>query len=129
VSKIAKPPRNVIVICLLAGLGGTFFIGLGVWLALGKVSTANSSSVELPPWFLLISGLLCMILGLFYFWFIALALNRTPYLPLILQVLLLINIAFGFFRLPGGIVTILINLIAYACLLSPSVRAWFASAD
>ena len=124
-SKIAKPPRNLIALFVLAGFGGIAYLGIGVWLILGPKQNLTTSGVEMQPWFLLVSGLLCLILGMLYFWGISESLKRGRYVPLVAQVICIINIAFGFFRLPGGFITILINLTALILLFTPSVTAWF----
>jgi heme/copper-type cytochrome/quinol oxidase subunit 4 len=75
-------------------------------------------------WF---NGALMIILGLIYFWLMRLTFAGSATAQVLISVLAVINIVFGFFHFGnGGWIQILINLIIILIVNSASAKLWFS---
>ena len=124
-SRFAKLPNPIKWLTLLIGSGAITDFGLGFWLILAPSTSSTSSTNPLPPWYVLFSGLLCLVMGLVYIWIIGQTISRAPSTQILIQVVSVINISFSIFRLPFGLLAILLNAIAFAIASSSGAKSWF----
>jgi hypothetical protein len=78
---------------------------------------------------LLLNGLLSIALGLIYVTISKLILVGSRSAQVVIQALAVINIIFGFMRLPYGWVPIALNVIALLVVSTSKANAWFKTAE
>ena len=110
----------------LTGFGAATDFGLGIWLIMDPSNSALGKGESLPQWYVLFSGLLCLVMSLVYIWIITQILKHASSTQILVQVISVINISFALFRMPFGLVAITINVLALAIVSSSSSKNWFS---
>lgn len=130
-NKLRNAPASVIAAVLLTALGAGFNFAMGLLLALNPeafIGIENPETVTgAPSRIVLISGVACIALGFVYVWVLKEMFNKSHFVFVMIYTISGINILFGLFRLPLGLLTISLNLIAILCIRAKSSQQWFAS--
>ena len=124
---IEPRPIGATAIAVVFAIGATFYLLLGLWLGFFNVpaDTVSTSSLKpLPDWVALTNGLLSLTLGLLYLILLRMVLGRTNSAYPMVQAVAAINIAFGLFRLPAGIISIIISVLILMMSNSTPTKAW-----
>ena len=93
------------------------------------LSAAGGLSIEISTFYLLLNGLLSIVLGLIYVTISKMILIGSRSAQVVIQALAVINIIFGFMRLPYGWVPIALNVIALLVVSTSKANAWFKTAE
>lgn len=90
------------------------------------INNITGESVTVSGFFLWFNGGLLIILGLIYFWLSKLAWVGSNTAQVIISVLAVLNIIFGFFNLGhGGWIQIILGLIVVLIVNTKHAQAWF----
>ena len=132
----AKRPSMVTFIAALIWLIAIFNVGFGILMVVSPIgenptvlSAAGGVSIEISTFYLLLNGLLSIALGLIYVTISKLILLGSRSAQVVIQALAVINIIFGFMRLPYGWVPIALNVIALLVVSTSKANAWFKTAE
>jgi hypothetical protein len=132
----AKRPGMVTFLAAIIWLIAIFNVGFGILMVVSPIgenptvlSAAGGVSIEISTWYLLLNGLLSIALGLIYVTISKLILVGSRSAQVVIQALAVINIIFGFMRLPYGWVPIALNLIALLVVSTSKANAWFKTAE
>lgn len=132
----AKRPAMVTLIAALIWLIAIFNVGFGILMVVSPIgenptvlSAAGGVSIEISTFYLLLNGLLSIALGLIYVTISKLILVGSRSAQVVIQALAVINIIFGFMRLPYGWVPIALNVIALLVVSTSKANAWFKTAE
>ena len=132
----AKRPAMVTFIAALIWLIAIFNVGFGILMVVSPIgenptvlSAAGGVSIEISTLYLLLNGLLSIALGLIYVTISKLILVGSRSAQVVIQALAVINIIFGFMRLPYGWVPIALNVIALLVVSTSKANAWFKTAE
>ena len=132
----AKRPAMVTFIAALIWLIAIFNVGFGILMVVSPIgenptvlSAAGGVSIEISTFYLLLNGLLSIALGLIYVTISKLILLGSRSAQVVIQALAVINIIFGFMRLPYGWVPIALNVIALLVVSTSKANAWFKTAE
>ena len=132
----AKRPAMVTFIAALIWLIAIFNVGFGILMVVSPIgenptvlSAAGGVSIEISTFYLLLNGLLSIALGLIYVTISKLILVGSRSAQVVIQALAVINIIFGFMRLPYGWVPIALNVIALLVVSTSKANAWFKTAE
>lgn len=79
----------------------------------------------IPTFTLIMYGAMSIFLGLIYFWLTKMTLIGSATAHTIISMFMVINIVFGFFRLPYGWFAIFISLVILLMVNTKSATAWF----
>ena len=126
-----KRPAGVSAVIILIWIAAVLNVALGIWMLTAwigdnpAVTDANGNSLSIPTFYLIINGLLSVLLGVMYVWLARLAGIGSQQAHVIIQALAVINIVFGFFRLPYGWSAIVINAIILLLMSTSSAKQWF----
>jgi hypothetical protein len=126
-----KRPGGVSAVIILIWIAALINIAIGVWLLTAwigdnpSITDASGNAMKIPTFYLIINGLLSVLLGVMYIWLARLAGIGSQQAHVIIQALAVINIVFGFFRLPYGWSAIVINAIILFLVSTPSAKQWF----
>lgn len=82
-------------------------------------------SHTIPTFSLIMFGSMSIFLGLIYFWLTKMTFVGSATAHTIISIFMVINIVFGFFRLPFGWFAIFISLIILLMVNTKSATAWF----
>jgi hypothetical protein len=80
-----------------------------------------------PSQLVLIAGIACIAFGFVFVWTIKEILNKSQFAIVMIYTLSIINILFGLFRMPLGLVTISLNLLVVYLIRSNSAKQWLSS--
>jgi len=132
----AKRPGMVTFLAAIIWLIAIFNVGFGILMVVSPIgenptvlSAAGGVSIEISTWYLLLNGLLSIALGLIYVTISKLILVGSRSAQVVIQALAVINIIFGFKRLPNGWVPIALNVIALLVVSTSKANAWFKTAE
>jgi hypothetical protein len=106
-----------------------FVIGLVLALApqllegIDEPTTAGGA----PSQLVLIAGIACIAFGFVFVWIIKELFNKSQIAIFLIYTLSIINILFGFFRMPLGLLTISLNLLVIYLVRSNSAKQWLRS--
>ena len=132
----AKRPGMVTFLAAIIWLIAIFNVGFGILMVVSPIgenptvlSAAGGVSIEISTWYLLLNGLLSIALGLIYVTISKLILVGSRSAQVVIQALAVINIIFGFMRLPYGWVPIALNVIALLVVGTSKANAWFKTAE
>lgn len=126
-------PFGVVFIAILLIFGAIYNIIIGFTLMFmpatltdNLTDLAGSSVNQIPTFWLIISGLMSVILGLLYFWLsrITLAGSQTAYL--LVNFLAVLNIIFALFSLPFGWGAMILNVIVLIAVNTNASKAWLS---
>jgi hypothetical protein len=128
-----RRPAGVTLVGILVGLAGVLNLVFGILIvfsAFGENPTYVNSfgqEVSVSTFYLWFNGALMIILGLIYFWLMRLTFAGSATAQVLISVLAVINIVFGFFHFGnGGWIQILINLIIILIVNSANAKVWFS---
>ena len=125
-------PGGVTAVIILIWIAALLNIALGIWMLLAwigdnpAITDAQGNSITIPTFYLIINGLLSLLLGVMYVWLARLAGIGSQQAHVIIQALAVINIVFGFFRLPYGWTAIVINAIILFLMSTAGAKQWFS---
>lgn len=122
-------PFGVVFIAVLLIIGAVYNIIIGFTLMFMPLSLTDISgkAVEnIPTFWLIISGIMSVILGVLYFWLsrITLAGSQTAYL--LVNFLAILNIIFAMFSLPFGWGALILNVIVLIAVNTSASKAWLS---
>jgi undecaprenyl pyrophosphate phosphatase UppP len=106
-----------------------FVIGLLLALAPQLLEGIDESTTPdgAPSQLVLIAGIACIAFGFVFVWTIKEILNKSQFAIVMIYTLSIINILFGLFRMPLGLVTISLNLLVIYLIRSNSAKQWLSS--
>jgi hypothetical protein len=132
----AKRPGMVTFLAAIIWFIAIFNVGFGVLMVLSPIgenptvlNAAGGLTIEISTMYLLLNGLLSIVLGLIYVSISKMILIGSRSAQVIIQALAVINIIFGFMRLPYGWVPIALNVIALLVVSTSKANAWFKTAE
>ena len=128
-----KRPFTVTIVGLLIAIAAIANIWVGVMLILASIGD-NPTFINIygqeqtvSTFYLWFNGGLFILLGLIYFWLTRLTFAGSTTAQVLISVLAVLNIVFGFFHLGyGGGVQIIINLIIVLIVNGAKARVWFS---
>ena len=111
-------------------VGAMFNIVIGLVLSLApqllegiEVPTTPSGT---PTQLLVIAGVACIAFGFVFVWILKELFNKSQFALVMIYTLSIINILFGLFRMPLGVVTIGLNLLVIFLIRSTSAKQWLS---
>lgn len=120
-------PTGATVLATIVAAGAVFYFSLGLWLAffdVPAIETNDPSLAALPAWVPLVNGLLSLTLGLFYLILLRMVLGRTNSAFPMVQAIAFVNLAFGLFRLPAGVIAIAVSVLIFAVSNNAATKQW-----
>ena len=131
---LMKRPVGVTIVGILIILAAVFNIVVGamiIFAAFGDNPTfidhMTGQSVTVSTFYLWFNGALMILLGIIYVWLSRLTFAGSATAQMLISVLAVLNIIFGFFNLGyGGWGQIIVNLIILLIVNTQSAKAWFS---
>lgn len=131
---VMKRPIGVTIVGILIILAAIFNIVVGamiIFAAFGDNPTftdhLTGQQITVSTFYLWFNGGLMIILGLIYFWLSKLTFAGSATAQMLISVLAVLNIIFGFFNLGyGGWGQIIVNLIILLLVNTQSAKVWFS---
>ena len=130
-TNLRNAPASILVAAALVAVGAIFNFVMGLLLSLApqflegiEVPTTPSGA---PTQVLLITGIACIAFGFVFLWIIKELFNKSQFAVVMIYTISAINILFGLFRLPFGLLTISLNLIVVFMIRTGPARAWLNS--
>lgn len=128
---LRNAPASILIAAVLVAIGAIFNFVIGLLLSLApqllegiEVPTTPSGA---PTQLLLVTGIACIAFGFVFLWIIKELFDKSPFAIVMIYTISVINILFGLFRLPFGLLTISLNLIVVFMIRSNSAREWLNS--
>lgn len=128
-----KRPAGVTLVGILIAIAGILNLVFGIMImlsAFGDNPTYVNSfgqEVAVSSFYLWFNGSLMILLGLIYFWLTRLTFAGSATAQVLISVLAVINIVFGFFHLGnGGAFQIIVNLLIILIVNTDRARLWFS---
>jgi hypothetical protein len=129
--KLRNAPMSILIATFLISVGAIFNFVIGLLLALAPQlldgideSTAPDGA---PSQLVLIAGIACIAFGFVFVWIIKELFNKSQFAIVMIYTLSIINILFGLFRMPIGLLTIFLNLLVIFLVRSNSAKQWLGS--
>jgi len=129
--KTRNAPMSIVVTALLIGLGAVFNFMIGLLFSLApeklraiEVPRTPSGS---PPQLLVVAGVACIAFGFVYVWVFKELFNKSHIAIVLIYTIASINILFGLFRWPLGLIFITLNIFVVFLVRSSSAKKWFSS--
>jgi hypothetical protein len=125
-------PGGVTAVIILIWIAALLNIALGVWMLLAwigdnpSITDGQGNAITIPTFYLIINGILSVVLGVMYVWLARMAGIGSQQAHVIIQALAVINIVFGFFRLPYGWSAVVINAIILLLVSTAGAKKWFS---
>ncbi|MGA0003138.1 MAG: hypothetical protein ACO3GT_03440 [Candidatus Nanopelagicales bacterium] len=124
-------PMSILVATFLISAGAIFNFVIGLILALAPqllegIDTPTTPSGA-PSQLILIAGIACIAFGFVFVWIIKELFNKSLSAIVMIYTLSIINILFGLFRMPLGLLTIALNLLVILLVRSNSAKQWLSS--
>ena len=128
---LRNAPPSILAAAMLIAVGAVFNFAMGLLLSLAPqllagIATPTTPSGA-PAQLLLISGVACIIFGFVFVWIIKELFNKSHLAIVMIYTLSIINMLFGLFRLPLGLVTIFLNFLVIFLVRSESAKRWLSS--
>ena len=129
--KLRNAPTSILFAASLIAIGAVFNFVIGLLLSLapqlleGIDVPATPSGA--PSQLLLVSGIACIAFGFVFVWIIKELFNKSQSAIVMIYTLSIINILFGLFRMPLGLLTISLNLSVIFLVRSNSAKQWLSS--
>jgi hypothetical protein len=129
--KLRNAPTSILIAASLIAIGAVFNFVIGLLLSLapqlleGIDVPATPSSA--PSQLLLIAGIACIAFGFVFVWIIKELFNKSQAAIVMIYTLSIINVLFGLFRMPLGLLTISLNLLVIFLVRSNSAKRWLSS--
>jgi hypothetical protein len=128
VNKLRNAPASIIGIVALGVLAAGFNFLMGLFLALSPETFVGIDQPDLasgaPSRLVLVAGVACIAYGFVYVWGVNELIKKSDFAYILFYTLSSINILIGLFRLPLGLVTIFLNLLAILLMRAKSSRQW-----
>ena len=128
---LRNAPASILIAAVLVAIGAIFNFVIGLLLSLApqllegiEVPTTPSGA---PTQLMLVTGIACIAFGFVFLWIIKELFNKSQFALVMIYTISVINILFGLFRLPFGLLTISLNLIVVFNIRSNSARQWLNS--
>ena len=124
-------PMSILVAAFLISAGAIFNFAIGLILALapqlleGIDAAATPSGT--PSELLVIAGIACIAFGFVFLWIIKELFNKSQSAIVMIYTVSIINILFGLFRMPIGLLTVLLNLLVILLIRSGTTRQWLST--
>jgi hypothetical protein len=131
VSKLRNTPPTILVAALLIAVGAMFNFALGLIFSLtpeilvGIEEPTTTSGA--PTQLLIVAGVACIAFGFVFVWILRELINKSQFVLVMIYALSIINILFGFFRMPVGMITIFLNLLVIFLIRTNSAKQWLSS--
>ena len=129
--KLRNAPMSILIAIFLISIGAVFYFAIGLLLALAPqlldgigVPTSPGGA---PSQLVLIAGIACIAFGFVFVWIIKELFNKSQFAIVMIYALSIINILFGFFRLPLGLLSISLNILVIFLVGSNSAKQWLSS--
>jgi hypothetical protein len=121
-------PFGVVFIAVLLIIGAVYNILIGFTLMFAplRLTDIAGSELNIPTFWLIISGILSVILGLMYFWLSRLAMVGSQTAYLLVNFLAILNIFFALFSLPFGWGMLILNVIVLIAVNTSASKAWLS---
>lgn len=126
-------PFGVVFIAVLLVIGAVYNMIIGFTLMFLPATLTNNltdvtgKAVEnVPTFWLIVSGILSVILGLLYFWLARLALAGSQTAYMLVNFLAILNIIFSLFSLPFGWGMLILNVIVLIAVNTSASKAWLS---
>ena len=129
--KLRNAPTSILIAASIIAIGAVFYFVIGLLLSLapqvleGIDVPATPSGA--PSQLLLISGIACIAFGFVFAWILKELFNKSQYAIVMIYTLSIINMLFGLFRMPLGLLTISLNLLIILLIRSFSAKQWLSS--
>lgn len=118
------------VLLVLVGLASAIYISIGMVSAfapqLYRNNSGTTSGNQIPSELELVGAIACLFYGLVGIWVLQELRRKSQTALLLVQTLATLNIIFGFFRFPLGLIFILANVSALVLASSNSAKCWVA---
>jgi hypothetical protein len=129
--KLRNAPMSILIAIFLISIGAVFYFAIGLLLALAPqllegIEPPNTPEGA-PSQLVLIAGIACIAFGFVFVWIIKELFNKSQFAIVMIYTLSLINILFGFFRLPLGLLSISLNILVIFLVKSNSAKQWLSS--
>lgn len=129
--KLRNAPTSILIAASLIAIGAVFNFVIGLLLSLAPQllegidvpATPNSA----PSQLLLVSGIACIAFGFVFVWMLKELFNKSQFAIVMIYTLSVINMLFGLFRMPLGLLTISLNLLVILLIRSNSAKQWLSS--
>ena len=129
--KLRNAPISILIAASLIAVGAVFNFVIGLVLSLApqilngiEVPTTPSGA---PNQLLLISGVACIAFGFVFVWVLKELFNKSQFALVMIYTLSIINMLFGLFRMPLGVLTIGLNLLLIFLVRSNSAKQWLSA--
>lgn len=130
-SKLRNTPPTILVAAVLIAVGAMFNFALGLIFSLTPEILAGieepTTTSGAPTQLLIVSGVACIAFGFVFVWILRELFNKSQFVLVMIYALSIINILFGFFRMPVGLMTIFLNLLVIFLIRSNSAKQWLSS--
>ena len=131
---LIKRPVGVTIVAILIVLAAIFNIVIGVLLifsAFGEnptfINHITGEEMQVSGFYLWFNGGLMILLGLIYFWLSKMPMIGSASAHMLISVLAVLNIIFGFFNLGyGGWGQIILNLVILLIINTNRAKLWFS---
>lgn len=124
-----KRPFGVTLVAVLIYIDAIFHLIAGFWLTFFAPSALRDlagTEHEIPAFWVVMSGLLTIVLGLLYLWLGRLTLAGSATAYVLINFLAIINIVFSLFTLPAGWGSILLNALILIIVNTQNARRWLS---
>lgn len=130
-SKLRNTPPTILVAAVLIAVGAMFNFALGLIFSLTPEILAGieepTTTSGAPTQLLIVAGVACIAFGFVFVWILRELFNKSQFVLVMIYALSIINILFGFFRMPVGLMTIFLNLLVIFLIRSNSAKQWLSS--
>jgi hypothetical protein len=129
--KLRNAPTSILIAASIIAIGAVFYFVIGLLLSLapqvleGIDVPATPSGA--PSQLLLVSGIACIAFGFVFVWILKELFNKSQFAIVMIYTLSIINMLFGLFRMPLGLLTISLNLLVILLIRSNSAKQWLSS--
>jgi hypothetical protein len=129
--KLRNAPTSILIAASIIAIGAVFNFVIGLLLSLapqvleGIDVPATPSGA--PSQLLLVSGIACIAFGFVFVWILKELFNKSQFAIVMIYTLSIINMLFGLFRMPLGLLTISLNLLIILLIRSNSAKQWLSS--
>ena len=129
--KLRNAPTSILIAASLIAIGAVFNFVVGLLFSLAPqllegidIPAAPSGA---PSQLLLVAGIACIAFGFVFVWILKELFNKSQFAIVMIYTLSIINMLFGLFRMPLGLVTIALNLLVILSIRSDSAKQWLSS--
>lgn len=130
-SKLRNTPPTILVAAVLIAVGAMFNFALGLIFSLTPEILAGieepTTTSGAPTQLLIVAGVACIAFGFVFVWILRELFNKSQFVLVMIYALSIINILFGFFKMPVGLITIFLNLLVIFLIRSNSAKQWLSS--